>query len=57
MTYITNSYEFRKDLGVVVDTKLKLTEHIDKKVNKANSIIKVIRRSLKLMNCKNFNRL
>ena len=34
-----------KDLGVIFDTELKFEEHIAAKVNKANSIIGVIRRS------------
>ena len=34
-----------KDLGVVVDSQLKFEEHIETKVNKANSILGMIRRS------------
>ena len=34
-----------KDLGVTIDGELKFSKHIDDKVNKANSMMHVIRQS------------
>ena len=34
-----------KDIGVIIDNKLSFEDHINEKVNKANSILGVIRRS------------
>ena len=34
-----------KDIGVIIDNKLYFEEHILEKVNKANSVLGVIRRS------------
>ena len=47
-----------KDLGVtVIDNKLKVSEHMDEKVNKGNSIMLVIRESFKFLNCKSLIKL
>ena len=39
--------ETEKDLGILIDTKLQFSRHIAEKVNKANSIAGLIRRSFK----------
>jgi hypothetical protein len=38
-----------KDVGVTIDNKLSFDKHITEKVNKANSIIGVIRRTLEYL--------
>ena len=38
-----------KDLGVIIDSELKFDDHISSKVNKANSIIGLIRRSFSFL--------
>ena len=43
------SVQIEKDIGVLVDTKLTFEEHVRTKVNKANQIMGVIRRSFKYM--------
>ena len=43
-----------KDLGVVIDNKLNFEKHIVEKVNKANSIMGVIRRTFEYMDDKIF---
>ena len=45
---LLNSEEER-DLGVIIDSKLKFEDHITKKVNKANAIMGAIRRSYKYL--------
>ena len=44
--------DHEKDLGVINDKKLKFLEHINEKVNKSNSIMGVIRRSFRFLDCK-----
>ena len=39
------STELKKDLGVNVDTSLKCTQHVEIQVNKASSLLGLIRRS------------
>ena len=46
-----------KDPGVVIDNQLIFSEHMDEKVNKANSIMLVIRKSFKFLNCKSLIKL
>lgn len=46
-----------KDLGVTFDNKLKFSNHISEKVNKANSIMGIIRRSFRHLSCLVFVRL
>ena len=46
--------EEEKDIGVIVDSKLKFEKHISEKVNKANSIFAVIRRSFRHLNAETF---
>ena len=54
-TYHELSYtEEEKDLGVVIDGKLDFDRHINIKINKANSIMAVIRRSFVSLNGVNF---
>ncbi|MCP3875986.1 MAG: reverse transcriptase family protein [Desulfobacteraceae bacterium] len=43
-----------KDLGVYVDHDLKFTEHMDKVVNKAHSIMGSIRRAFRYLDCEIF---
>jgi hypothetical protein len=38
-----------KDVGVTIDNKLSFDKHITEKVNKANSIIGVIRRTIRIV--------
>jgi hypothetical protein len=46
-----------KDAGVTIDNKLSFDKHITEKVNKANSIIGVIRRTLEYLDLKTFRML
>jgi hypothetical protein len=39
-----------KDVGVTIDNKLSVDKHITEKVDKANSIIGVIRRTFEYLN-------
>ena len=43
-----------KDIGVVIDSKLSFENHINEKVNKANSIMGVIRRTFEFLDIKTF---
>ena len=49
--------EQEKDLGVVTDNKPKFSCHINEKVNKANRIMGVIRRSFKSLDLSSFAKL
>ena len=46
-----------KDLGVTFDTELQFEEHITSKVNKANAIVGLIRRSFSFLDCHLFKKL
>lgn len=46
-----------KDIGVVIDDKLTFEKHITQKVNKANSIVGVIRRTFEYIDNKIFKTL
>ena len=46
-----------KDLGVIVDMELTFEEHISAKVNKANAIMGLIRRSFNFLDCGMFRKL
>ena len=46
--------ESEKDIGVVIDNKLTFNQHISEKINKANSIMGVLRRTMKYMDCTTF---
>ena len=50
----TNS---EKDLGVVLNNKLKWNDHVDQLILKANSVIGMLKRSFKYWNCKTFKQL
>ena len=43
-----------KDIGVIIDSKLTFENHINQKVNKANSIMGVIRRTFEFLDIKTF---
>ena len=43
-----------KDLGVIIDCKLKFQDHIKQKINKANSMLGIIRRNFKEMDVDSF---
>ena len=43
-----------KDIGVVTDSKLSFENHINEKVNKANSVMGVIRRTFEFLDIKTF---
>ena len=47
----------KKEVGVTIDNKLSFDKHITEKVNKANSIIGVIRRTIEYLNLKTFRML
>ena len=44
-----------KDLGVQIDNRLTFSDHINEKVNKANSIMGVVRRAFRHLDAKTFN--
>ena len=46
--------ESEKDIGVVIDNKLTFNQHISEKINKANSIMGVLRRTMEYMDCTTF---
>ena len=46
--------ESEKDIGVVIDNKLTFNQHISEKINKANSIMGVFRRTMEYMDCTTF---
>ena len=46
--------EEQKDIGVITDSNLEFDKHINQKINKANSIMAVIRRSFTTLNQHNF---
>lgn len=43
-----------KDIGVVIDSKLEFDIHINQKINKANQMFSLIRRSFEFLTTKNF---
>ena len=45
---------FEKDIGVIIDDKLAFDKHISEKVNKANSIMGLIRRTMEYMDNNTF---
>ena len=49
-----NMYVAEKDIGVVIDNKLTFNQHISEKINKANSIMGVLRRTMEYMDCTTF---
>jgi hypothetical protein len=46
--------ESEKDIRVVIDNKLIFNQHISEKINKANSIMGVLRRTMEYMDCTTF---
>ena len=54
---ILEHIEEENDLGVLTDSKLTFTNHISNKINKANNIMGIIRRTFKKINKEMFNRL
>ena len=44
-----------KDLGIIVDENLRFSNHIIDKVNKANQIMGIVRRTMVYLNRHNFN--
>ena len=44
----------KKDIGVVIDDKLPYDQHINERVNKANTILGVIRRSFEYLDARTF---
>ena len=43
-----------KDLGVIIDCKLKFQDHIKQKINKAYSMLDILRRNFKEMDVESF---
>ena len=54
MIKVWNLHSQKKDIGVVIHSKLSFENHINKKVNKANSIMGVIRRTFEFLDIKTF---
>jgi hypothetical protein len=52
---ILKSSTLEKDLGILVDSKLKFDSHINNIVNKANRLVGLIRRSFNFLDAKNFS--
>ena len=48
------STDHEKDIGVIIDNKLSFEKYISEKVNKANSVMGVIRRTLEFLDQKTF---
>ncbi|KAK3099864.1 hypothetical protein FSP39_010887 [Pinctada imbricata] len=46
--------EDEKDIGVIIDRNLSFDKHISEKVNKANSMFALLRRTFRYMDCKTF---
>jgi hypothetical protein len=46
--------ESEKDIGVIKDNKLTFNQHISEKINKANSIMGVLRRTMEYIDCTTF---
>ena len=46
-----------KDLGVVIDAELNFEEHMSEKINKANTVMGLIRRSFSFLDCQLFKKL
>ena len=46
-----------KDVGVTMDSEVTFAEHISKKVNVANGIVGLIRRSFSFLDCKSFKKI
>ena len=44
-----NYIEYEKDIGVIIDNKLKFTEHMAEKINKANRIMGIIDEHFKVL--------
>ena len=53
-THNVNESDGEKDLGVIIDSKLKFEQHVNKKVAKANSILGIIKRSFKNLDSETF---
>ena len=49
-----DNVEFEKDIGVTIDNKLSFEQHISEKVNSANSLMGVIRRTYEHLDEENF---
>ena len=43
-----------KDIGVIIDSNLEFDKHINAKINKANSMFSIIRRSFQFLSQQNF---
>jgi hypothetical protein len=54
MKNMTTSWRAEVVLGVIIDDKLKFEAHIQTKINKANQIMGIIRRTFKHLDCKMF---
>ena len=52
--HVLGGIEEQKDIGVIIDSNLEFDKHINQKINKANSIMAVIRRSFTTLNQHNF---
>jgi hypothetical protein len=48
------NHDFTPKIGIVIDNKLTFNQHISEKINKANSIMGVLRRTMEYMDCTTF---
>lgn len=48
---VLKSSDAERDLGVIVDSELKFSKHVETQVNKANKILGLIRRSYEFLDC------
>ena len=50
---LSNSNE-EKDLGIIIDSRLSFEKYMQTKINKANSVMGIIRRTMDYLDCENF---
>ena len=51
--FLSNSNE-EKDLGIIIDSKLSFEKYMQTKINKADSAMGIIRRTMDYLHCENF---
>ena len=54
MFNVIEQVDSMKDIGVTIDSNLTFNEHINIKIDTANKILGIIRRSYRLLNCETF---
>ena len=53
-SHVTEKVDSIKDIGVTIDSNLTFNEHINIKIDTANKILGIIRRSYRFLNCETF---